>query len=184
MRKRIIVGLCAGLAAAGWTYASPWWTLRAMRDAAQARDAEALGAYVDFPALRADLKTDLSAAMMAEMARARASQTQSGAPDAFGALGIALGFAMLDPLIEGVVSPAGLQVMFAGDPAAATASRTPAPLGDVSVSGDFTLERTGLSEFRVVGQGAAPAALVFRRDGLGWRLVGIDLPPQALARAS
>lgn len=182
MRKRIIVGLCAGLAAAGWIYASPLWTLKAMRDAAQARDAEALAAYVDFPALRADLKSDLSAAMMAEMARAQASRDPSGPPDAFGTLGLALGFAMLDPLIEGAVSPAGLQMIFAGDPATPSAV-TPAPLRDVSVAGDFTLTRSGLSEFRVVGRGASPAALVFRRNGFGWRLVGIDLPPQAFASA-
>lgn len=175
MRKRVIVGLCAGLAAAGWLYASPFWTLKAMRDAAEARDAEALAAYVDFPALRADLKSDLSAAMMAEMARARATEDMSARPDA-------LGLAMLDPLIEGMVSPAGLQMMFAGNPAAAS-SATPAPLREVSASGEVTVTRNGLSEFRVSGKGDDPAALVFRRDGLGWRLVGIDLPPQALASA-
>lgn len=175
MRKRVIVGLCAGLAAAGWLYASPFWTLKAMRDAAEARDAEALAAYVDFPALRADLKSDLSAAMMAEMARARATEDMSARPDA-------LGLAMLDPLIEGMVSPAGLQMMFAGNPAAASPA-TPAPLREVSASGEVTVTRNGLSEFRVSGKGDDPAALVFRRDGLGWRLVGIDLPPQALASA-
>lgn len=182
MRKRVIVGLCAGLAAAGWLYASPFWTLKAMRDAAEARDAEALAAHVDFPALRADLKSDLSAAMMAEMARARATEDMSARPDALGALGLALGLAMLDPLIEGMVSPAGLQMMFAGNPAAAS-SATPAPLREVSASGEVTVTRNGLSEFRVSGKGDDPAALVFRRDGLGWRLVGIDLPPQALASA-
>lgn len=40
------------LAASAWWFASPWWTLHRMREAAEARDAKALSAYIDYGALR------------------------------------------------------------------------------------------------------------------------------------
>ena len=46
--------------AAGWWFGSPWWTLRRMREAAAAGDAQALASYIDFPALRASTRERLS----------------------------------------------------------------------------------------------------------------------------
>ena len=82
-------GKWAGLAVAvvialgvAWYFASPWYTLKQMRSAAEANDAAALSSYIDYPSLREDLKSDLMAQMMAE-----ASKDKSG----FGALGVATG---------------------------------------------------------------------------------------------
>ncbi len=57
MRKgRIwILATLLALLGAGWWFGSPWWTLWRMREAAQAGDAQALAAYIDFPALREQL---------------------------------------------------------------------------------------------------------------------------------
>ncbi|HSQ98984.1 MAG TPA: DUF2939 domain-containing protein, partial [Sphingomicrobium sp.] len=49
-----------------WYFESPAWTLKGMKDAAQSRDADALNAYIDYPALRQSLKAELMARMMAE----------------------------------------------------------------------------------------------------------------------
>jgi hypothetical protein len=46
-------------AAAGWWFGSPWWTLYKMREAAEARDAKALSAYIDFGALRRSTRAQL-----------------------------------------------------------------------------------------------------------------------------
>ena len=51
-------GLLA-LSAGGWWFGSPWWTLWRMREAAEAGDAQALAAYIDFPALRASTREQL-----------------------------------------------------------------------------------------------------------------------------
>jgi hypothetical protein len=62
MRVRTKILAAAALlafAAAGWWFGSPWWTLWRMRDAARAGDAEALAAYIDFPALRASSREQL-----------------------------------------------------------------------------------------------------------------------------
>ena len=49
------------LAAVGWILGSPYYTLWQMREAARANDADRLSAFVDYPALRADLKSEISA---------------------------------------------------------------------------------------------------------------------------
>ena len=61
MSKGRILALAAALLllAAGWWLASPWWTLWRMREAAEAGDAHALAAYIDFPALRASTREQL-----------------------------------------------------------------------------------------------------------------------------
>ncbi|MBP7242894.1 DUF2939 domain-containing protein [Amaricoccus sp.] len=154
----------AFLVAAGvWLLASPWWTLHEMRAAAEARNAEALAAHVDFPALRESLKSELAAAMMAE-----AAETQDGAA----ALGVALGAALIGPLVEGLVSPAGLRVMFASE-----ASAGGAPVAGFGDEAAMTIDRDGLSGFRVVRRdGTGAGALVFRRHGYAWKLSAVELP--------
>src|SRR5437588_11765200 len=82
-----------------WYFESPAWTLKGMKDAAQSNDADALNAYVDYPSLRESLKAELMARMMAE-----ARKDKSG----FGALGVDFGSAMIAPMIDTLVSPAGM----------------------------------------------------------------------------
>ena len=55
-------------AGAGWWFLSPWIALKGMRDAARAHDVAALTAYVDYPALREDVRGQF---------RARAAETGS-----------------------------------------------------------------------------------------------------------
>ena len=63
MRKTrtLALGLAAlfALAAAGWWFGSPWWTLWRMREAARAGDSGTLAGYIDFPALRASARARL-----------------------------------------------------------------------------------------------------------------------------
>lgn len=49
-----------------WYLESPAWTLKGMKDAAQSHDADAMNGYVDYPALRESLKSELMARMMVE----------------------------------------------------------------------------------------------------------------------
>ena len=81
-----------------WYFESPAWTLKGMKDAAQSHDADALNAYIDYPALRDSLKAELTARM-----RAEARKDKSG----FGALGMAFGSAMMGPMIDATGLPRG-----------------------------------------------------------------------------
>jgi len=90
MRKSRTIALAAAalllLAGTGWWFGSPWWTLWRMREAAQAGDADALAAYIDFPALRASTRTKLAPRL---------------GP---------LGGALARPAVDALVSPAALRL--------------------------------------------------------------------------
>jgi Protein of unknown function (DUF2939) len=165
MKKLILLLVVAVGLAAGWLYASPMWTLRAMRDAAIAKDSKALAGYVDFEALRSDVKAKAKAKLDLE------SKKDSGG---LGPLGSLLGSAMIEPMVNAVVSPAGIAALMAGEAklgSGGTAS-TPKDPGD-----NIEIERSGLSTFRVhkknEGKGGG---MVFTRSGFGWKLTGMDLP--------
>jgi hypothetical protein len=71
-----------------------------MKAAADANDPDALNSYIDYPALREDLKAEIMGQM-----RAQAKKHKSG----FGGLGLAIGRAMIEPVIDGLVAPAGVR---------------------------------------------------------------------------
>jgi hypothetical protein len=152
MRKgRTLAGIAAALlvlVAAGWWFGSPWWTLWRMREAAEARDAETLAAYIDFPALRASTREQLG-------------------------LG-PLGALVAGPAIDAAISPEALSLALGRGRGAPGASGggTGAPDGGASEPAKVDLSRAGASEFRVGGE---RSDLVFRRHGLGWKLEEIRL---------
>ena len=149
-----------------WYFESPAWTLKRMKDAAQSRDADALNAYINYPALRDSLKSELMARMMAE-----ARKDRSG----LGALGMTVGSALMRPMIDTLVSPAGMRAALLAsrqdsDSPAASALRVPQK--PVIVRRDF-------SEFLVTTKDRPNSGLVFKRHGLSWMLSGVELPPIA-----
>jgi hypothetical protein len=163
--RKIIVAIVVILIVGGlWWYASPIWTLQAMRDAAKNHDEAKLSAHVDYPALRADLKRDLGAYVAAEAVK----NSSEG-----GRLTANIATAFLGPVVDAAVSPAGVEAMFASEDRTAAAVGSPARV----TAGDHpVIERDGLNSFRVHGADLSKGALLFRREGLGWKLVGVDLP--------
>lgn len=149
-----------------WYFEAPAWTLKGMKDAAQSHDADALNAYIDYPALRESLKAELMARMMAE-----AQKDKSG----FGALGMAVGSAMMGPMIDGLVSPAGMRAALLANRQENT---TPAASA-LHVPKEPVIVRRNFSEFLVTAKGQPNSGLVFKRHGLSWMLSGVELPPDA-----
>ena len=149
-----------------WCFESPVWTLKGMKGAAQSHDADALNAYIDYPALRESLKAELTVRMTVE-----AQKDKSG----FGALGIAVGSAMMGPMIDGIVSPAGMRAALLANSQtnlAPSASALHVPEKPVIVRRNF-------SEFLVTSKDQPNGGLVFKRHGLSWMLSGVELPPDA-----
>lgn len=165
-RKYLIAGAVLSLAlVAGWFAASPYWTLRQVSAAAKANDAERLSSYVDYPALREDVKAKLTARLL--------GATEKKDPTA--ALGRAMGMALMAPMVDAFVSPAGLKAAFArmdkdGKAGSTAASNRPEEKPRI--------ERLGLNSFRVGDPDQPGSGLVFKRNGLTWKLAGIDLPPE------
>lgn len=168
MRRRSIVlaiAIVAIIAAAiTWEIASPLWTLKNMRDAARARDSERLASYVDFPRVRAGLHDQL---IDAADKRIPISAIQA-------IVGKRAVDRVVDRAIKVIVSPEGLGL------ALDVAAQGKGANGEDSdaARNSCGMTRESLDRFRVrcaqlpTGRGD----LVFEREGLGWRLVGIDLP--------
>ncbi|MBX9661909.1 DUF2939 domain-containing protein [Novosphingobium sp.] len=168
MRKVLIVLAAVVLVVGLWFYASPSLALNGLKEAALAGDRDALEQKVDFPSVRDSLKSQFKAKMVAEMAK------DENAENGFATLGMMIGFAMVDQMIDGIVSPDGMKAMIRngrftkpGEAGAEPAKPT-----------EWIIERDGLDKFRARPKGE-PAdkvpMLVFKRDGLGWRLKSIDL---------
>ena len=178
MSRNKWIGVAAVLifiGAVSWYFASPYYTLMQMRDAAKANDADALSAYIDYDALREDLKSELMAHMMAE-----AEKDDSG----FGAIGVAFGSAMIGPMLDGMVSPAGVRAMLISKQQRETAQGAKAPAAPVKVDEKPVIERRSFSEFAVKSKDDAQGAMIFTRRGLGWKLTGVDLPAPSQSSAS
>jgi hypothetical protein len=170
MSRNKWIGLVAAIVIVSgivWYFASPSYTLVQMRNAAKANDADALSSYIDYPSLREDMKSEFMAHMMAE-----AQKDESG----FGALGVVFGSAMVGPIVDGMVSPAGVRAMLiSSKQEQARGGDTPKP--PVKVDENPIIERRSFSEFAVKSKSDANGAMIFTRHGLGWKLSGVDLPP-------
>ena len=170
------------LAICAWIYFAPYLTVRSMRLAAERGDAEALATHVDFPALRSSIKTQL-----ADSISERIGGDDSGG--IFGSLGARLATAISNPVVDAMVSPQALSLLFAGRGlarnglAAATASDTG---GERASSGidlphwNATMGYRDLGTFAVdlqtEGDPGIPASLIFKRHHvLWWKLSEIKM---------
>lgn len=149
-----------------WYFESPAWTLKGMKDAAQSHDADALNAYIDYPALRDSLKAEL---------RARTRTDPQKDKTDFGDLATALRAVTIGPLVNMLVTPAGMRAaLFASNqedigPAASA----------LHVPKEPVIVRRNFSEFLVAAKDRPNSGLVFKRHGLSWMLSGVELPPIA-----
>jgi hypothetical protein len=166
MRKFVIAAVAFLVAAGAWWYLSPYWTLRQMQSAAQKGDARKFSEYVDYPAVRQDLKGEFRRAILKEAA---ASKQNGG----FAVLGSAFALALINPLIDTMVTPEGLEAAFAHRKQVAATGKV-AKLPEAPA--DPLIERDGLERFTVHDKDPSKGSLVFARYGLGWKLVGFELP--------
>ena len=165
--KKYIIGVIAILALAfgGWYFASPSLALKGLRDAAIAGDADALEERVDFPQLRESLKLEFKAKMVEELAKEK--------DNPFAGLGLALADQMVDSMLDGLLTPRGIAKLIKDQNSKNEASGEqeadqPMP--------DYEIERIGLSKFKVSKPNDPNSAvLIFKRDGIGWKLSEIDL---------
>lgn len=162
-RFLIALALIAALAAGGWYWASPWWAVQSMKDAAEARDVDALSRHIDYSALRENMKRRLRERM------------DNGARDG-GMLGGLVASGIAERLVDIALTPEGMRVIFAAAPLAAESER-----GRVKLkASDMEIKRDGIDRFRMVRRDGKPGALIFRLRGASWMLTDIELPPQGL----
>jgi len=171
MKTKLYAALAALIiiaAGAGWYFGSPSWTLHEMQAAAEAKDADKLSAYIDYPTLRTSLKEQMKAKMATELAKMKDDNP-------FAALGAALAVNLVDGMVDGMVTPAAMREVFAN---------APEPKRDEGKIGvrlkNLDMERVSLSEFRLVNRtDKTGSSLIFKRDGLGWKMTEIRVPTES-----
>ena len=169
-RTRVIAAGAAGaVLLAASSYASPWWELQRLRTAVHDRDAEAVSGHVDFPALRESVKAQLMISLNIE--------TRKAGDNPFAALGQAMAIALINPLVDAVVSPAGVMTMLEKGkvslpkPGAAEETPTDAP------KRDYAVDYRGWDRFAVSSKDPHGGSFIFKRQGLwSWKLAAVELP--------
>jgi hypothetical protein len=159
-----LIGLLVAAAAlfAAWYYASPFYAMYALRDAAQSGDESALESSVDFPLLRENLKAELRERIAGENA------------NDLGALGARIGAVIAGPVIDGLVTPEAIATIVRQGDVLPHDGGDPGQAAPASGEAEWTVNHDGLSRF-TAQPSTGGTALVFERRGLEWKLVGIDL---------
>ena len=190
----------AVIAALGFGYASPYMALNNLKRAADARDAQTVNEYVDFPALRESLKEQVTGLLTR-----RIEEHGNGNP--FAAIGAMIGAALIGPLVDAYATPDGVAALLNGMPPRGNpgerppvppAPAAPAPEPAPSVAGNTangpansensatppqppqtTAGYRGINEFVVTyqhGAGDARYSAILRREGLfTWKLAAVNL---------
>ena len=148
-----------------WYFESPLWTLSRMKDAAEASDPAALNSYIDYPALRESLKEEVKAKLISE-----AQKDKSG----LSGITLAIGSVMVGPAIDALVTPAGMQAALRARRNQALA-RGDAPASIIKLPDHPVIERRGLSAFLLTSKDQPGNGMLFKRDGLSWKLSGVEL---------
>lgn len=164
--KRWLIALAVLLvvAAGGWLWGSPYLTLLQMKKAADARDLAALSARIDYPAVRADVKTQL---------RERLGRADGSPLDRLGA---AIAERLADPAVDAAITPEGMRALFASA-AVAQAARP----GLMRVEpGEMRVRRDALGRFALTSANGAAPEVVFELQGLTWRVTAVRLPERRL----
>ena len=187
--KKKILGLAAagtGVLLGAYYAASPWLTVNKLKQAFEKKDTRQIEKIVDFPELREDFKEVAKATVMKN-----AAKELEGNP--FAALGMMMANALIDPLIDSVISPAGLQALLStgemsvqpsdvlnennswSSKESTTEEFKPSP--DLSVKMNYT----DLNEFKIELSNkkviAEPISLFMEREGFAdWKVTGIDIP--------
>lgn len=193
------------IVALGLAYASPYLALNRLKRAADARDAQTVDRYVDFPALRESLKQQVGALLTR-----RVTAHSEGNPLA--AIGAMIGVALIGPLVDAYATPDGVAALLNGMPPRGNPGERPpvpsdpqtpsnpqaAPVPGAANNGsadpaaspaasqttpaqppDTTAGYRGLNQFAVTyqhGAGNARYSAIFQREGLfSWKLAAVDL---------
>jgi len=135
-----------------------------MKKAAEAGDLSALSARIDYPAVRADVKTQL---------RERLGHAEGSALDRLGA---AIAERLADPVVDAAVTPEGMRALFASA-AVARAARPSLTSADPS---ETRVRRDALGRFTLTSANGSGPEVVFELQGLSWRVTAVRLPKKRL----
>ena len=165
-----------------WLFFTPYLAFRGMRAAAEARDAEALSAYIDYPVLKENLKASFNARLLGQA-------REASQDNPFAGLGAALASLVVGPMVDAFVTPQALAEMMKGEkprlirraepadtPASGSTDGKPARRARTSM-GYEDVNRFVITVSPADRPDAEPLRLVLQRQGLAsWKLSAVRLP--------
>lgn len=171
-RKAKAATAVAVVAMGAWFYFTPHLTFHSMKSSAEASDSAAFNGYIDFPALKENLKGDLNAKLAEEAAKAGGN--------AMG--GAMFAAAFMGPMIDALVTPQSIELLMRGENPTSrkkgSGQSTEQP-DDAGVEIEMGYE--GFNSFvlnaKQKDDQGEPVGLVLKRDGLfSWKLAAVRLP--------
>ena len=169
---KIGLGIAAALilAALAWLFIAPALSAQELQRALRDNDAPAIQRVVNFSALRENLRGTLGSSFAGQGSQAT---LEPGA-----VFGAALAGLMMGPIVDAIVTPAGLSTLFKGGAGAFT-GQTP---GNIRVaSGLEALNRYAIT-LTDLDNPASVVTLVLMPNGLQWQLTAIRFPAGAFKR--
>jgi hypothetical protein len=171
-RGLLIGGVILAVACGGGLYASPYITLYQMYQAVEHKDVQEVSNYVDFPALRDSVKTNLKTIVTKETA-------QSSNP-ILGLLGSVMGGVVLDPVVDHLVTPAGVAALLEGQQLQLGNKGSKVQFEPGTGSPDVKAEYESFNQFAVTvkpkGEAIEPVTILLSRNGFSWKISGVRLP--------
>lgn len=171
MKKIPILVISLFIIVVGYLYVSPYLALNSIKNAAQSRDAETLSNYIDFPSLKESLRDQVKAKFAKEMMEGESN-------NGFEALGAVFATAMVDQLIDGLITPDGIAALMLQkekeEPSSKEMDRTQEQSEII-----YNTSYTSFNSFRVdIGNADEDNVIkvVLHRDGLNWKITQLDLP--------
>lgn len=147
-RRGIWIAAVLLVLSVAWWFGSPWWTLWRMAGAAEAHDVKRLSGYIDYRAVREDMRARINA-RIAERGGLRAR----------------IGGTLKKAAMGAAIRPEGVRVSFM----LSGLGGEEKPLGP----GDIWVVRDNFSQFRMLRRDGKGQVLLFRRDWLSWKLAAV-----------
>jgi hypothetical protein len=178
-KKPLFIGAVIALGTAFAYYlASPLLAANSLKNAVISKNADEANKYIDYSALRENLKAELTAHAMKQM-----QQDPEMASNPFNGFAFAMVGPMVNAMVDNYITPSGMKTImkFASDPSSAT-DDTSRNIAEKVASTDKMLKETsmgydGLDKFQVLykNQDGTKGKLVFNRKGFaGWNLTNIN----------
>lgn len=175
MNKKITIALSALLVGLTvWLYCTPYLAVNGMRSAAEEKNAAKLSGYVDFPAVKEDLKANLNAKLTAQLGKEKGANP-------FADMGEAMAEALINPIVEALVTPESLAIMMEGEKEQAQPAGNESKSSESKPGAETSMAYEGLNRFVFTvtqkNETGGAIGLVFHREGLfSWKLAALRLP--------
>ena len=188
MKRKALTVTIAAIVALGLfgaaVYASPYWAVRELKEAARERDVDALLEHVDTNALRRNVRLAMGFKLQEQFIAPHDLDAKPAGPGASEAAR-----ALVDPMSDALTSPPLLMSMLIqGKPSDLMGGLQMAPLGTVAQAGekavgghwDAAIEYVDWSTVLVASKSTPHAGnFILKRAGLmDWKLSGFRMPNQ------